>query len=259
MPVISLVTRFLIKSLMIISIMHAQLYAEESEQEVDQNAVIAIIDKPYVNIHTGPGRGYAIFYVAERGEKITLLYQRTNWLKIKNSRQLEGWVNTNDIKTAKTPEQQSIKLQVNSIEDYYQRTWELGVMSGDFGGNDLFSFYGSAYLTENLSTEISYTQTFGSIANGEGLAISLLHHPFPQSRYSPFMGLGAGYYETKPKSNIIINENRSNSSAMATVGLNIYLAQRLLLRLQYNNYLILTNLDDDEDVDEWKIGISTFY
>ena len=39
----------------------------------------------------------------------------------------------------------------------------------------------------------------------------------------------------------------------------IYLTRRLILRMQYKHYVVMTDRDDDEEVDEWKIGISAFY
>ncbi len=42
-----------------------------------------VIDDPYIDLHTGPGRGYPIFFVAERGEQIALLKRRTEWFKVR--------------------------------------------------------------------------------------------------------------------------------------------------------------------------------
>ncbi len=53
----------------------------------------AVVSDPYLELHTGPGRGYPIFYVAGQGDKITLLKERTEWYKIRTPRGKEGWVN----------------------------------------------------------------------------------------------------------------------------------------------------------------------
>jgi hypothetical protein len=39
----------------------------------------------------------------------------------------------------------------------------------------------------------------------------------------------------------------------------IYLARRLMMRLQYKNYVVITDRDDDEEIDEWQLGISAFF
>ena len=42
-----------------------------------------VIDDAFINVYAGPGSGYPIFHVVEREEVITLLYSRTDWIKIK--------------------------------------------------------------------------------------------------------------------------------------------------------------------------------
>ena len=49
------------------------------------------VAEPYVELHTGPGRGYPVFYIAERGETVELLKQRTDWIKLRTARGVEGW------------------------------------------------------------------------------------------------------------------------------------------------------------------------
>ena len=51
-----------------------------------------VIQDPYLEFHTGPGRGYPIFYVVDRGEEVSLLRRRTDWIKVRSDRGREGWV-----------------------------------------------------------------------------------------------------------------------------------------------------------------------
>ena len=38
---------------------------------------------PYIEMHTGAGRGYPIFYVAARGEWVNLIYRKTDWFFVR--------------------------------------------------------------------------------------------------------------------------------------------------------------------------------
>ena len=49
----------------------------------DDALIVARVVEPYIELHTGPGRGYPIFYIAERGESVTVLKQRTDWIKVR--------------------------------------------------------------------------------------------------------------------------------------------------------------------------------
>src|SRR5512134_1520058 len=70
----------------------AAVGAERPHQEV-------VIDDPYIELHTGPGRGYPVFFVAERGEHVALLKRRTEWFKVKIERGEEGWVHREQLRT----------------------------------------------------------------------------------------------------------------------------------------------------------------
>ena len=50
------------------------------------------VAEPYVDIHTGPGRGYPVFHVVERHAPLTLLFQRAGWIKVETARGRIGWV-----------------------------------------------------------------------------------------------------------------------------------------------------------------------
>ena len=44
------------------------------------------VTDPFIEMHTGPGRGYPVFYVAGEGEQIKILKRRTDWFKVELQR-----------------------------------------------------------------------------------------------------------------------------------------------------------------------------
>ena len=52
---------------------------------------VAVAD-PYLEMHTGPGRGYPIFHVVDRGESVEIVMQRTDWYQVRAANGVEGWV-----------------------------------------------------------------------------------------------------------------------------------------------------------------------
>ena len=38
---------------------------------------------PFIEIHTGPGRGYPVFFVVPRGEAIVVTMRRTDWYRVR--------------------------------------------------------------------------------------------------------------------------------------------------------------------------------
>lgn len=55
------------------------------------------VDDAFINVYSGPGRGYPIFHVVEREEIITLLKSRTEWIKVKTKRGITGWIRRDDM------------------------------------------------------------------------------------------------------------------------------------------------------------------
>ncbi len=50
------------------------------------------VAEPYLELHTGPGGGYPIFHIVERGENVRVVLQRTDWYLVRTDRDVEGWV-----------------------------------------------------------------------------------------------------------------------------------------------------------------------
>src|SRR5262252_10579475 len=69
----------------------------------DERHQQVVIDDPFIELHTGPGRGYPVFFIAERGEHIALLKQKTEWYKVRVQRGKEGWVHRDQLKSTLNP------------------------------------------------------------------------------------------------------------------------------------------------------------
>ena len=66
-----------------------ELHANDGNAESD--SVILEVTEPYIDMHTGPGRGYPVFNVIEQGDTIEILKRRTNWYKVKSQDGKTGW------------------------------------------------------------------------------------------------------------------------------------------------------------------------
>jgi hypothetical protein len=218
-----------------------------------------VIDDPFIELHTGPGRGYPIFYVAERGEQIELLMQRTEWFKVKIERGEEGWVHRQQLKTTLNLDGEPFDLPGLNIEDYQARRWEVGVLYGDFGGANAISTYGAFNLTQNLSGELWVTQVLGRFSDSTLANLNIVHTMYPEWRASPYFTLGAGAIHTEPKATLVATVDRTDSVAHAGAGVRAYLTRRFVFRAEYKAYVVFTSRNDNEEIREWKAGFSFFF
>jgi hypothetical protein len=218
-----------------------------------------VIDDPYIELHTGPGRGYPVFFVAERGEAIELLKRRTEWFKVQVARGKEGWVHFEQLQRTLNPDGEPFDLPRLGLGDYAARRWEVGALYGDFGGANVISTYGSRSFTPNLSGELWLSQALGRFSDSTFATINIVHLMYPDWRASPYFTLGAGVINTEPKATLVATVDRTDSLAQAGAGVRMYLTRRFVFRAEYKAHVVFTSRDDNEEVREWKAGFSFFF
>jgi len=219
----------------------------------------AIVDDPFIELHTGPARGYPIFYVAERGEEVAILKRRTDWYKIRVARGEEGWVHSDQMEETLQLNGEDWDVPGFTLGDYAGRRWEVGALYGDFGGANVVSAYGAFNLTENLSVELWLSDVLGRFSNSTMVNANVVHMFFPEWRASPYFTLGGGVINTEPKGTIVATADRTDNLAHVGVGVRTYLTRRFVFRAEYKTYVVFTSRDDNEEISEWKAGFSFFF
>lgn len=225
----------------------------------DDEYVQVVIDDPFIELHSGPGRGYPVFYIAERGEQIDVIKRRTEWFRVRVARGQEGWVHLEQLQRTFDLEGEPFDVPGLSLGDYAQRRWEVGALYGDFGGANVISAFGSYGLTENLSLELSLSQALGRFSDSQMYNFDVVHLMFPDKRWSTFFSLGAGAIRTHPKVTLVEALDRRDTVAHAGFGVRTYLTRRFVFRAEYKTYVVFTSRDDNEEIREWKAGVSFFF
>jgi hypothetical protein len=227
-------------------------------EAADDYRSVAVAD-PYLEMHTGPGRGYPVFHVVDRGETVEVIKQRTGWFLVRAASGKEGWVDREQMGLTLQRDGEQFSFRRATIEDFTNARWETGILAGDFGGANSVSVYGSYSLNPNVSVELWGTQILGNISNGWMAGGNIVHEAFPEWRVSPFFTMGAGFIRTKPKSTIVLPEDRNDQIGHVGAGFRIYVTRRFLLRAEYKSYVVFTSRDENEEIEEWKAGFAFFF
>src|SRR5688572_28719502 len=95
-------------SLVFACTLSANALAKETEAEkaakeaaAQEKLLQVFISEPYLELSTGPGRGYPVFHVVERDASVDVLFRRTDWFKVRDEQGVEGWARANDLRRAK--------------------------------------------------------------------------------------------------------------------------------------------------------------
>ncbi len=235
-----------------------QIFFAAPTYAADNYRSVTVAD-PYLEMHTGPGRGYPIFHVVDRGDSVEVISQKTEWYKVRTNGDVEGWVARSQMEKTLKADGSTVSFGALGIEEFTNAKWEAGVLTGDFGGANIVSLYGSYSLNPNISVELWGSQILGNFSNGWMGSVNVVHEAFPNWRVSPFFTLGAGAIRTEPKTTIIQGEDRTDQIGHVGAGFRIYATRRFLLRAEYKSYVVFTSRDENEELEEWKVGFAFFF
>ena len=249
-------------SLFILATATGLVHSADNKRHYDRDAgryvAVAVAD-PYLELRTGPGRGYPVFRVIPRGERIEILFRRTDWFKVRDDRDREGWAYADNMRETLLASGAKLPLPDYSHRDFDTWPWEAGAESGNFGGGNVNSVYVAYAFNPNLGVEFGVSQVLGHSANGVAVLEGLTHSPWPAWRVAPFLQLGTGVVRFSPKATIVSPPNRTEQLAYYGAGAKWHVSRRFLLRADYRSYVIFTKGAQNEDRNEWKAGFAFFF
>lgn len=220
-----------------------------------------LVEQPYIELHSGPAGGFPVVHVAAKNEWITVLKRKTNWFKVETDKGVQGWVKQDALHLTQSSTGQPVKLSDGSFESFALRNFEFGAMGGSFEGVPSMTVFADWVATENLTAGVSVSQALGDLSENQFFIVRVQHTAFPEWRVSPYVTLGAGQIRTKPRANLVQSgaEARTSDLLAAGLGLRYYITQNFMLKLEYQHLQALTNRDENEDLEQWKLGFAVFF
>jgi hypothetical protein len=243
--------RRLLALLLLWQALHPDLAAAKSPP------VEVIVTEPFIEMHSGPGRGYPVIYVVGRDDSITVLYSRTEWYKVRAPRGQEGWVRRADLARTQLPSGEPAPIA--PYPEFSGHRWEVGGGYGVFNHQNLVTGFTDFSLTDSLDAEFVIQQAFGAIDNRYVTTLGLRHTFIPEWRWvSPTAGIGMGfqYIDDKvPPKPLEIH----NQMAYVSLGLRGFITRRFMWRADWRKYDVFTRQNQNEEPEEWKFGLAVFF
>jgi hypothetical protein len=237
---------------------HGAVHAREN--------VVLEVGAPYIELRTGPGRGFPAFHAIARGERFEIVGRETSWMQVTTARGVTGWVNRKVLEQAAVIDGAPPDLGTVSRDDFAARRFELGFATGEFVGADgdgepVLAVFGGFGMTENLGLELEVIQALGRSVETEAWHVSLTHVPFPQWRVAPFWGVGFGQARNKPREIELDLDTGTKDTSSVVVGARWYAQDRFFVRLDYRFFNVLADADDNDNLslEVWKLGVGVFF
>lgn len=217
------------------------------------------ITDPYIEMRTGPGRGYPIFFVVQREDWIEIESRHTDWFKVRSSGGKVGWVIRSQLETTLTDAGSKKTFRDVMLDDYLHRKFEMGAAWGHFKTEPMLKSWAAYRVSDTLSLEATLGQVQGIFSGTDFWHVNLNAEPWSHRRLSPFFGIGMGKFKNVPNASLVgiatTNVNLSN----AVVGLRYYVTERFVARTDYSIY---TAYLGDTRAGEYRaitIGLSFFF
>ena len=224
----------------------------------DANERLRIAD-PYIELRTGPGRGFPIFYVAARGEWIEIEQRHTDWFQVRTDGGKAGWVNRSQLETTLTAAGLTKSFRDVLVDDYLNRKVQLGAAWGHFKAEPMLKLWTSYRLSETLSVEATIGQVQGVFSGTDFWHLNVLAEPWSDRRISPFFSIGLGKFRNFPNLSLVGATTTDAKLANASLGVRYYLSERFVMRADYSLYTVFVNDAKTTEYRAWTAGLAFFF
>ncbi|MCZ6560919.1 MAG: SH3 domain-containing protein [Gammaproteobacteria bacterium] len=219
---------------------------------------VQVLD-PYMDLHTGPGRGFPAVQVVERGEWVEILKRKTDWFKVRSEQGKEGWVRRSQMEKTLTEAGVEKNFRDVLMDDYLNRRLEMGFAAGRFDGDSSLTVRTSYRFNNYIIGELNLSQVSGDFSSSRIIDLNLQIAPYSDNRISPYFNLGFGHFKNEPRATLVNAVDTSATTAVVGVGLRIYLTRRFIVRADYKDYVVMIDADRNEEFQHWMAGFSFFF
>lgn len=223
----------------------------------EEGMELAVADA-YAELRSGPGRGYPVFHVVERGGRFTLVKRRTDWYLVETGDGTRGWMSAAEVARARAAGGRRVELPAPGREAWSTRRLELGFAAGDFDGDTLFAVRAAWRLSEHFVLEGAWSHAAGTFSSTTLWQANLQVLPFAAGRVAPYFTLGTGRLSNEPKSTLVDAESVSDWAGNAGLGLRAWFTGRFLLRADARRYVFTRDINNNDAFTEWTLGFSVF-
>jgi hypothetical protein len=234
----------------------------------DDEALVRVIAEE-AGVHTGPGFGYRVVYVAKRDEVLPAIGRATNdhWFRVQLPDGTYGWILGDevfplDVDTSLAHRGPSLWKRVGDkvfspsplVEGAIGFTFSAGLL----GGDGMFMFRPGALLAPHLTLEGFVGETVGDQADvifaGGGFNSNL----FPTSPVTPFIAVAAGGAFGRKKADQFTIQTGKYSMLNVGGGLLIALKKRLTIRGDARHYVIF-DANHTQRIQEYSGALSVYF
>lgn len=232
--------------------------------------------EPYVNVYTGPSRGFPIDEILERGDIIIFHKSQTDWFLVETPSGHMGWIAMGDMPQTFRPQfidtnENNENYFDNLQESYFDQRWYFGFYGGALAHASTMGAKFGFRLNDYFSTEFAWNEATGDVTDRTIYNLALVWHPFELYNLEPYFLMGGGKVKEQPNQSeispttIITGTSPFDTSlesdadeAIVGGGITYPLSRRFSLQATFKNHFMFVDGEKMRSLQEWNLGFS-FY
>jgi hypothetical protein len=217
-----------------------------------------VVTAPFLEMHSGPGRGFPVVYVVGRDEVVTVLYSRTEWYKVRAPQGQEGWARRSDLALTK------LAIGRTGADPALP-----AVRHPSLGTGRRLRGVQSPEPGHHLGRFRAHRQPRRGVRRAAGAR----HHRQPLHRQfgnAPHLHPGVALVfadggHRRRATSISTTRSRPSRCRPATImvyvslGARGFITRRFMWRADWRKYVVFTNQNQNEEPEEWKFGLAVFF
>ena len=213
----------------------------------------------YLELHTGPGRGYPVFFVVERGQSVVVELRRTDWFRVRTTGGQVGWVPRAQLERTLTEAGIGKSFRDILLDDFLRRRVEFGGGGGRFGGEPMLKLWLGVRLAKPVGLELAGGQVQGTFSGTDFWHLSLVAEPWHDRRWSPFVSVGLGTFRNIPNRSLVDATGVNAKLAQASAGVRWYISDRFVARADATRYTAFVADDRSLEYSAISLGLAFFF
>ncbi len=242
-------------ALVLAAALPAVVWAQPAAEPVEQ---LQVADA-YLELHTGPGRGFPVFFVVERGASVVVELRRTDWFRVRTAGGQVGWVPRAQLERTLTEAGIGKSFRDILLDDFLARRVEFGGAGGRFGGEPLLKLWLGVRLARPVGLELAGGQVQGTFSGTDFWHVGLVAEPWFDQRWSPFVSVGLGSFRNIPNRSLVDATGVNARLAQASAGLRWYISERFVARADTTLYTAFVADNRSLEYRAVSIGLAFFF
>lgn len=216
----------------------------------------AVVVEAFLEIHSGPGSSYPVFYVAEKGETIWLMKQRVDWYEIRLRNGTEGWANRREIEQTLMASGYRKRWTERIYDDFVAGKTAMGWSAGTFAGDPTLYVRLTYTFTDRLAVEGNGGFGSGDLGSTQLYHGGLVVTPWRAQWLAVTATIGGGVAHVTPTSLLVNAESGTFPTAHAGAGFTIPLFRNLEGRVDIRHFTLFMNTERTREFQEYSAGLS---